>query len=80
MNERELLEAELREAREELVRKRREADAGVHTPVTPPRPDTLRSARLRALGEDLLEEHVERLERDLADLEREAAVEVADED
>lgn len=78
MNERELLEAELREAKEELVRKQREAQPGVHAPVAPPRPTTFRSVRLRSLDEDLLEEHVERLERDLADLEREGSGEAAD--
>lgn len=63
MDELTLLKQELREAKEELVRREREHDMKGLTTVCP-----IKFQRLTHLGEDELEEHIERLERDIEDL------------
>ena len=71
MDETELLRRELRAAREELVRKRSrpsdDPDAGSQLPLMPDRDDEF--LRLALMSIDELEAHVERLERDLSDIE-----------
>lgn len=72
MDDAELLRRELRAAREELVRKRsQEADNPTAMdgclPLMPERDDEF--LRLALMSVEELETHVERLERDLADLE-----------
>ena len=72
MNDDELLRRELRGAREELVRKRaRQSDdlpvSGSQLPLMPERDDAF--LRLALMSAEDLETHIERLERDLADLE-----------
>ncbi len=79
MDDDELLRRELRAAREELVRKRSrpaEDDTGDESclPLMPDRDDEF--LRLALMSVDELVDHVERLERDIADLE---AFEPADE-
>lgn len=65
MNENELnhLERELREAKEELVR--REREGGTKGMIAPRR---VEFQHLTQLGPEELEDHVERLERDIKDL------------
>ncbi|GGL36451.1 hypothetical protein GCM10009037_20030 [Halarchaeum grantii] len=71
MDDADLLRRELRAAREELVRKRADADDHVATtsqlPLMPERDDEF--LRLALMSIDNLETHIDRLERDLADLE-----------
>ena len=72
MNDDELLRRELRSAREELVRKRtqgseRSAPSESHLPLMPERDEAF--LRLALMSVEGLERHIERLERDLADLE-----------
>jgi hypothetical protein len=72
MDDAELLRRELRAAREELVRKRsRQSDkpgkTGDGLPLMPDRDEEF--LRLALMSIDDLETHVERLERDLDDLE-----------
>jgi hypothetical protein len=72
MDDAERLRRELRATREELVRKRsRESDGPTGgesgLPLMPEREDEF--LRLALMNEAELERHVERLERDLADLE-----------
>lgn len=72
MDESDRLRREIRAAREELVRKRsrRDDDHGAHgsrMPLLPDRDEEF--LRLSLMSVDDLETHVERLERDLADLE-----------
>jgi hypothetical protein len=72
MDDAECLQRELRATREELVRKRsRESDGPTGTesglPLMPEREDEF--LRLALMNEAELERHVERLERDLTDLE-----------
>jgi hypothetical protein len=75
MDDAELLRRELRAAREELVRKRSRHDdespvpeSGSALPLMPDRDDEF--LRLALMSVDELETHVERLERDLEDLNR----------
>lgn len=73
MDEAERLRRELRAAREELVRKRsRSADEGGTTesslPLMPDRDEEF--LRLALMNVEELETHVERLERDLTDLQQ----------
>jgi hypothetical protein len=75
MDDAELLRRELRAAREELVRKRSRYDdespvpeSGSALPLMPGRDDEF--LRLALMSVDELETHVERLERDLEDLNR----------
>lgn len=79
MDDAELLRRELRAAREELVRKRsRQSDGppGMENrlPLMPERDDGF--LRLALMNEAELEGHIDRLERDLTDLEE--GVEVPD--
>lgn len=72
MNDDELLRRELRGAREELVRKRaRQSDdmpaSTSQLPLMPERDDAF--LRLALMSVEDLETHIDRLERDLADLE-----------
>ncbi|TKX71884.1 hypothetical protein EXE40_06740 [Halorubrum sp. GN11GM_10-3_MGM] len=72
MNDDKLLRRELRCAREELVRKRTRQSNGVpasesRLPLMPERDEAF--LRLALMTVDDLETHIERLERDLADLE-----------
>jgi len=72
MNDTELLRRELRGAREELVRKRaRQSDdqtaSDQHLPLMPDRDEVF--LRLALMSVEDLETHIDRLERDLADLE-----------
>lgn len=71
MDESELLRRELRAAREELVRKRSQPDdhpdTGSQLPLMPNREEEF--LRLALMSIDELEAHVERLERDLSDIE-----------
>lgn len=71
MEEAELLRRELRAAREELVRKRsqqsRDSEEESRLPLMPDRDEEF--LRLALMSIDDLEAHVERLERDLNDLE-----------
>ena len=72
MNDNELLRRELRGAREELVRKRaRQSDdmpaSTSQLPLMPERDDAF--LRLALMSVEDLETHIDRLERDLADLE-----------
>jgi len=72
MNDDELLRRELRSAREELVRKRARQSDGVPStetrlPLMPERDEAF--LRLALMSVDDLETHIDRLERDLADLE-----------
>lgn len=72
MDDAELLRRELRAAREELVRKRSQAtdeddEAQSSLPLMPDRDEEF--LRLALMSVEELETHVERLERDLADLE-----------
>jgi len=72
MDDAELLRHELRAARDELVRKRAdETDdpiaATSQLPLMPERDDEF--LRLALMSVDDLETHIDRLERDLADLE-----------
>jgi hypothetical protein len=72
MNDTELLRRELRAAREELVRVGVEASDGPTPtesglPLMPDRDEAF--LRLALMSADELETHIERLERDLADLE-----------
>lgn len=72
MNDDELLHRELRAAREELVRKgAHESDgplpAESRLPLMPERDEAF--LRLALMSAEELETHIERLERDLADLE-----------
>ncbi|WP_128904894.1 hypothetical protein [Halorubrum amylolyticum] len=71
MNDDELLRRELRGAREELVRKRaRQSDdlpaSESHLPLMPERDEAF--LRLALMSVEDLETHIDRLERDLADL------------
>lgn len=73
MDDAELLRRELRATREELVRKRsQDTDESVELesqlPLMPDRDDEF--LRLALMSVDELETHVDRLERDLEDLER----------
>jgi len=70
MNDDELLRQELRSAREELVRKRTSEDPAAsesRLPLMPERDEAF--LRLALMNAEELETHIERLERDLADLE-----------
>lgn len=71
MDDADLLRRELRAAREELVRKRADVDDPIATtsqlPLMPERDDEF--LRLALMSIDDLETHIDRLERDLADLE-----------
>jgi len=72
MNDTELLRRELRSAREELVRKRaRQSDdltaMECHLPLMPERDEAF--LRLALMSVEDLETHIDRLERDLGDLE-----------
>ncbi|TKX74453.1 hypothetical protein EXE46_08725 [Halorubrum sp. GN11_10-6_MGM] len=70
MNDDELLRQELRSAREELVRKRTSEDtasAESRLPLMPERDEAF--IRLALMSVEELETHIERLERDLADLQ-----------
>ena len=72
MNDDERLRRELRCAREELVRKRTQASNGApasesRLPLMPERDEAF--LRLALMTVDDLETHIERFERDLADLE-----------
>ncbi|WP_149783839.1 hypothetical protein [Halorubrum aquaticum] len=72
MNDDELLRRELRGAREELVRKRtRQSDdqpsSEGHLPLMPERDEAF--LRLALMSVEDLETHIDRLERDLVDLE-----------
>ncbi|MFC4986908.1 hypothetical protein [Saliphagus infecundisoli] len=74
MDDAELLRRERRAAREELVRKRSRDDeqtgpatTGSRLPLMPDRDDKF--LRLALMSVDELELHVERLDRDLVDLE-----------
>jgi len=72
MNDDELLRRELRSAREELVRKRaRQSDdlpaSESQLPLMPERDDAF--LRLALMSVEDLETHIDRLERDLTDLE-----------
>jgi hypothetical protein len=72
MDETDRLRHEIRAAREELVRKRARPDDDSHEresrmPVLPDRDEEF--LRLALMSVDELETHVERLERDLDDLE-----------
>ncbi|WP_128904914.1 hypothetical protein [Halorubrum amylolyticum] len=72
MNDDELLRRELRGAREELVRKRARQSDDLPTsesqlPLMPERDAAF--LRLALMSVDDLETHIDRLERDLADLE-----------
>lgn len=72
MDDAELLRRELRAAREELVRKQSQrtegpTEAESHLPLMPDRDDEF--LRLALMSVDDLETHVERLERDIEDLE-----------
>lgn len=72
MNDDELLRRELRGAREELVRKRTRQSDDLPTsesqlPLMPERDAAF--LRLALMSVDDLETHIDRLERDLADLE-----------
>ncbi|MDB2272777.1 hypothetical protein B9H04_12210 [Halorubrum ezzemoulense DSM 17463] len=72
MNDAELLRRELRGAREELVRKRARQSDDLPTsesqlPLMPERDAAF--LRLALMSVDDLETHIDRLERDLADLE-----------
>ena len=72
MNDAELLRRELRGAREELVRKRaRQSDdlqaSNSRLPLMPERDEAF--LRLALMSVEDLETHIDRLERDLADLE-----------
>ena len=80
MNDDELLRRELRSAREELVRKRTQGFEGSapsesRLPLMPERDEAF--LRLALMSVEDLERHIERLERDLADLE--AGIERPDE-
>lgn len=61
----ELLERELREAKEERVRRDRERDMKGITTTCP-----TEFRRLTQLGPNELDDHIERLERDIADYKR----------
>ena len=70
MNDDELLREELRSAREELVRKRTSEDTASlesRLPLMPERDEAF--IRLALMSVEELETHIERLKRDLADLE-----------
>jgi hypothetical protein len=72
MNDAELLRRELRAAREELIRKRSEQTDGMEPaasclPLMPDRDEEF--LRLALISIEELETHVDRLERDLDDLE-----------
>ncbi|TKX44678.1 MULTISPECIES: hypothetical protein [unclassified Halorubrum] len=72
MDDDELIRRELRSAREELVRKRaRQSDdpptSTSQLPLMPERDDAF--LRLALMSVEDLETHIDRLERDLADLE-----------
>ena len=72
MDDDELIRRELRSAREELVRKRtRQSDdppaSNGQLPLMPERDDAF--LRLALMSVEDLETHIDRLERDLADLE-----------
>jgi len=72
MNDTELLRRELRSAREELVRKRTRQSGDQtamdrHLPLMPDRDEAF--LRLALMSVEDLETHIDRLERDLADLE-----------
>ena len=72
MDDRELLRRELRAAREELIRKRAQRTDESETvesrlPLMPDRDEEF--LRLALMSVDELESHVDRLERDLNDLE-----------
>jgi len=71
MDDAELLRRELRAAREELIRKRSQCAGGPdestsRLPLMPDREEAF--LRLALMSVDELEAHIERLERDLADL------------
>jgi polyhydroxyalkanoate synthesis regulator phasin len=73
MDDAELLKRELRAAREELIRKRsqctgRPDETESRLPLMPDREEAF--LRLALMSVEELEAHVERLERDLADLEQ----------
>ena len=73
MDESERLRRELRAAREELIRKRSDdadgpAGTGSRLPLMPDRDEEF--LRLALMTADELETHVNRLERDLADLQQ----------
>lgn len=73
MDESDRLRREIRAAREELIRKRsrRTGDPGENPSRMPLMPDRDEEfLRLALLNADELETHVERLERDLDDLEQ----------
>lgn len=63
MDELTLLKRELREAKEELVRREREHE---QKGLTTSCPDEFQ--RLTQLGEEELKQHIDRLERDIEDL------------
>ncbi|WP_435099038.1 hypothetical protein [Halorubrum sp. N11] len=72
MNDDELLRRELRGAREELVRKRARQSNGLPSsesrlPLMPERDEAF--LRLALMSVEDLETHIDRLERDLTDLE-----------
>lgn len=72
MDDAELLRREIRAAREELVRKRSQrtedsTELETHLPLMPDRDDEF--LRLALMSVDELETHIERLDRDLKDLE-----------
>jgi hypothetical protein len=71
MNDAELIRRELRAAREELIRKQSQCAGGPdgsmsRLPLMPDREEAF--LRLALMSVDELEAHIERLERDLADL------------
>ena len=79
MNDAELLRRELRAAREELIRKRSRPEGpdevASRLPLMPDREEAF--LRLALMSVDEFEAHVDRLERDLADLEQ--GIDVPDE-
>jgi len=80
MDDTELLRRELRAAREELIRKRSRCSGGPdestsRLPLMPDREEAF--LRLALMSVEELEAHVERLERDLEDLEQ--GIDVPDE-
>lgn len=66
MNERDLLEAELRAVREELARRELQRHPDDRSAMVAPRDGEF--LRLKTLRDDHLEAHEDRLERDLEDL------------
>lgn len=68
MNDRTHLTKELRAAREEKVRRERQGNSRGGGGITPPRDPAFR--RLQTLSTEELTAHIERLERDIEDLDQ----------